>query len=86
MRTLEGESFLCVEEAGLRCGPVMLGATVAVCHITKSIPETTVFTTAVRVRHGSPTSCLLFIIYVNDLIRMVEENCDPGCFLSWYTC
>ncbi len=29
-----------------------------------------------------PTSCLLFIIYVNDLIKMVKENCEPDGFLS----
>ena len=61
----------------------MLGAIVAMYHVTNSIIGAIVITTAIGVRQGSPTSCLLFIIYVNDLIKMIKENCEPDGFLSW---
>ncbi len=32
---------------------------------------------------SSPTSCLLFVIYVNDLIKLVKENCEDDGFLKW---
>ena len=35
------------------------------------------------VRQGSPTSCLLFIIFVNDLITLVKDNCKEDGLLSW---
>ena len=70
----------------LGCGVVMLGAIVAMYHVTNSIIGTVVISTAVGVRQGSPTSCLLFIIYVNDLIKMIKENCEPdGRFYRGFT-
>ncbi len=30
---------------------------------------------------GSPTSCLLFIIFVNDLIALIKNGCDVDGFL-----
>ena len=44
---------------------------------------TAIITTAIGVRQGSPTSCLLFILYVNDLIKLIKETCEPDGFLSW---
>lgn len=52
----------------------MLGAIVAMYHVTNSIIGTMVIATDVGVRQGSPTSCLLFIIYDEDVIKMVKEN------------
>ena len=37
----------------------------------------------IGVRQGSSTSCLLFILYVNDLIKRMKENCEDDGFLSW---
>ncbi len=34
-------------------------------------------------RQGSPTSCLLFIIFVNDLIALIKNGCDMDGFLIW---
>ncbi len=61
----------------------MLGAIVAMYHVTNSIIGTVVITAAIGVRQGSPTSCLLFIIYVNNLINVKKENCELDGFLSW---
>ena len=67
----------------LGCGAVMLGAIAAMYAVTESVLGTAVFTTMMGVRQGSPTSCLLFIIFVNDLIKAVKENCEDDGFLSW---
>ena len=42
-----------------------------------------VFATTVGVRQGSPTSCLLFILFVNDLIKLIKENWEDDGFLFW---
>ena len=39
-------------------------------------------TASVGVRQGSPTSCLLFLLFVNDLIKMFKERCGPDGFLA----
>ena len=52
----------------LGCGVTMLLALVAMYKITHSVIGSTVISATVGVRQGSPTSCLLFIIFVNELI------------------
>ena len=61
----------------------MLSVIVAMYSVTQSIIGTAVITTAIGVRQGSPTSCLLFILYVNDLIKLIKDTCEPDGFLSW---
>ncbi len=39
--------------------------------------------TTIGVRHGSPTSCVLFIIYVNEFIALIKNNCGMDGFLTW---
>ncbi len=51
--------------------------------VTETVISTAVFTTTLGVRQGSPTSCLLFVIYVNDLIKLIKENCEDDGFLKW---
>ncbi len=67
----------------LGCGAVMLGAIAAMYAVTESVLGTAVFATTMGVRQGSPTSCLLFIIFVNDLIKSIKDNCEDDGFLSW---
>ena len=67
----------------LGCGAVMLGAISSMYSITQSIIGTAIITTVIGVRQGSPTSCLLFILYVNDLIKLLKDTCEPDGFLSW---
>ncbi len=54
----------------LGCGTVMPSAVAAMYQVTQSVVGTAVFSVAVGVRQGSPTSCLLFILYVNDFIQL----------------
>ena len=44
---------------------------------------TAVVTITLSVRQGSLTSCLLFIMFVNDLIKMGKEGCEIDGFLAW---
>ena len=67
----------------LGCGAVMLSVLISMYSVTQSIIGTAIITTAIGVRQGSPTSCLLFILYVNDLIKLIKETCEPDGFLSW---
>ena len=67
----------------LGCGTVMLAALIAIYKVTNSVIGTAIVATTIGVRQGSPTSCLLFILYINDLIKLIKENCNPEGFLSW---
>ena len=67
----------------LGCGVIMLGVIRAMYKVTESIIGTAVFAATIGVRQGSPTSCFLFILYVNDLINLIKDNCRDDCFLKW---
>ncbi len=61
----------------------MLCALIAMYTVTESLVGTAVVSIILGVRQGSPTSCLLFIIFVNDLIRLIKEGCGHDGFLQW---
>ena len=61
----------------------MLAALIAMYQYTDSILTTTLITVTLGVRQGSPTSCLLFVIFVNDLVKLLKQGCDRDGVLSW---
>lgn len=65
------------------CGITMLMALVAMYRCTNSILGTALIVATVGVRQGSPTSCILFVLYVNDMIKLIKENCPLDGFLAW---
>ncbi len=67
----------------LGCGKVMLVAIIAMYHVTESIVGCAVVTSTVRVRQGLSTSCLLFIIYVDELIKVMKIRCQRETFIDW---
>ena len=67
----------------LGCGLAMLLALVAMYQTTKSILGIAIVTSVVGVRQGSPTSCFLFILFVNELIRSFKAKCADDGFLKW---
>ena len=67
----------------LGCGVTMLLVLVALHKITHSVIGSAVISATVSVRQGPPTSCLLFIIFVNVLIRLIKQNCGVDDFLAW---
>ena len=69
--------------AALGCGNRMIRAIATVYQTTKMILRTAIVTASIGVRQGSPTSCLLFTLVVNDLIRSMKEKCPPDGWLEW---
>ena len=66
----------------LGCGLIMITALISMYTVTHSILGVAVISAVVGVRQGSPTSCFLFIVYVNVLIRNIKAT-RPDSFLEW---
>ena len=67
----------------LGCGMIMLASLIAMYSNTESIVGSAVVSATVGVRQGLTTSCFLFIIYVNELIKNIKDQCEPETFLEW---
>ncbi len=65
------------------CGTVMLAAFVCMYSVMQSVLGTAVVAATIVVKQGSPTSCVLFIIYVNEFIALIKNNCGMNGFLTW---
>ena len=65
------------------CGLTMLTALVAMYKCTGSVIGTALLMSTIGVRQGSPTSCILFVLYINDMIRMIKQRCQMDGFLAW---
>ena len=61
----------------------MLCALVAIYTLTESVLRTSIVLISMGVRQGSLTSCLLFIIFVDELIKIIKGGCSPDGFLQW---
>ena len=70
----------------LGCGATMLGALVSMYSNTSNFLGSTVITSTLGVRQGSPTSCYLFIIFVDVLILLLKSTCSPEPILGWLHC
>ena len=57
------------------CGTVVLHAIVAMYKLTYCIVCTASVTASIGVRQGGSTSCLLFVIFVSDLITLMKQSC-----------
>ncbi len=68
---------------GLGCGIVMLSAIVAVYKVTNRLMGTSLITGSIGLRQGAPSSCILFILYINDMIRLMKDRCEVDGFLQW---
>ena len=67
----------------LGCGSAMLCTLVAMYSVTESWIGAALVLITLGVRQGSPTSCLLFIVLVDDFIRLIKEGCEHDGFLKW---
>ena len=52
------------------CGKVMLSAIIALYKCTWYVLRSAIIPASLGVRQGAPTSCLLFIFYINKLVQM----------------
>jgi hypothetical protein len=68
------------------CGAIMIKAIAAAYSDTKMLLRSANISTSCGVRQGSPTSCLLFTLLANKLIRDLKEQCQPDGFLQWLHC
>ncbi len=50
---------------------------------TNNVIGTAVIASTVDVRQGSPTSCVLFVLYVNAMMHMIKQRCPVDGFLAW---
>ncbi len=67
----------------LGCGMMILSPLIVIYAHTESLLGTATILMTVGVRQGSPTSCLLFVVFVDDLIRMIRARCGMDGFLLW---
>ncbi len=63
------------------CGTVMLAALVAMYRTTES--GEAVMTATLGVRQGSTTSCFLFVVVINELVKMIKDSGHGGDILQW---
>ena len=70
----------------LGCGAMMIQAIASTYQCTQMILHSATITSSIGVRQGSPTSCFLFTLLVNGLIRRLKEKCQPDGFLGWLHC
>ena len=67
----------------LGCGVVMLTALTSLFCVTQFILGSTIITAVLGVKQGSQTSCFLFILFVDEFIRLVKSSVDIDGFLEW---
>ena len=67
----------------LGCGVVMLTALTSLFWVTQFILGSTVITAIIGVKQGSPTSCFLFILFVDEFIKLVKGRSGVDGFLQW---
>ena len=67
----------------LGCGVVMLTALTSLFLVTQFVLGATIITAVVGVKQGSPTSCFLFILFVDEFIQLVKGRSGLDGFLEW---
>ena len=72
-----------LEQLKLRgCGRVMLSAISAMYKCTKYVLRSAVISASIGVRQGAPTSCLLFTIYIDSLVRRLKAAVGEDGYLG----
>ena len=66
----------------LGCGKMMLLAIDKIYSCTRSVLKSATITSAIGIRQGAPTSCLLFVIYIDKMVRMIKEKVGIDGFLG----
>ena len=70
----------CLRRMG--CGKTMLLAIRTMYHCTKNVLKSAIITSTVGVRQGAPTSCFLFVLYIDQMIKMMKERMGVDGFLG----
>ena len=64
------------------CGRVMLKAIRAMYTCTKNVLRTAIIDATSGVRQGAPSSCLLFVIYIDEMVKMIRNSIANDGFLG----
>ena len=64
------------------CGKVMIKAIQSVYRCTKNVLKTAIIDATIGVRQGAPSSCLLFIIYIDEMVKMIKRAIGNDGFLG----
>jgi hypothetical protein len=70
------------ELKSLGCGGVMLNAIIAIYKCTKLLFKGIAISANIGVKQGASTSCLLFILYVDRMIKMIKNSFQNDGFLG----
>jgi hypothetical protein len=70
----------CLKQRG--CGRIMLQAIQAAYSNTSMVFKDTTISTYMGVRQGAPTSCRLFITYIDDFVKKLKARVNPDSFLG----
>ena len=62
-----------MEASALGCGRVMLRAIRLMYRCTKNVLKSAIIDASIGVRQEAPSSCLLFVIYVDHMVRMLKR-------------
>ena len=66
----------------LGCGKVMIAALTSMYTVTQFLLGTTLITAVLGVKQGSPSSCFLFTLFVDELVRLMKLS-PPDGLLGW---
>ena len=66
----------------LGCGKIMLAALASMYAVTKFVLGATVITATLGVKQGSPSSCFLFTLFVDEMVRLIKAS-PPDGLLDW---
>ena len=64
------------------CGKIMLKAIQAMYTCTKNVLKSAVIHATIGVRQGAPSSCLLFVLYIDEMIKMIKNAIEADGFLG----
>ena len=70
----------------LGCSYVMPAAIKAIYKCACSVLRSATMTTTIGVRQGAPTNCLLFVVYIDKLVRMLKQAIPTENFLGNLHC
>ena len=62
----------------------MLSVIAAISRTTKSVSGSTIMSAIIGVHQVSPTSCLLFVLFLNELVKMYKSWCKDNGLLNGY--
>ena len=64
------------------CGKMMIKAIKTMYTCTKNVLKSVVIDSSIGVRQGAPTSCLLFTLYIDNMVKMLKNEVTVDSFMG----